>query len=365
MTTTVDDTAEARRLRTALADALAEKGDLTDPAWRKVFEAVPRHPFVPAFFTGPGELVTAADTDWLRTIYTDDVLVTQVTDGVATSSSTAPGLMLAMLHALDVTAGASVLEIATGTGYNAALLAERLGPASRLTTIEVDPDLARTAEERLRACGCTPLVLAGDGRAGHPGGAPYDRLIATCGFDRLPYTWVEQVRPGGVIVTPLGHGTVRLDVGGDGTASGRFLSTPSYFMRVRSVGETGTVPYPGDPETDGQRPTDLDPSAVQGANAFPFLLSLALPGVATSTDLDDDRHVTGCRLWTSDGSWARVDDGAVRQSGPRRLWDAVEAAHNWWEENGRPERERFGITLDREGQRLWLDEPGHLVPDFN
>ncbi|GAA0911951.1 methyltransferase domain-containing protein [Streptomyces thermoalcalitolerans] len=363
MTATVDDTAEARRLRVALADALAEKGDLTDPAWRKVFEAVPRHLFVPAFFTGPGEPVTAADPDWLRTVYTDDVLVTQMTDGVATSSSTAPGLMLTMLHALDVTAGASVLEVATGTGYNAALLAERLGPAGRLTTIEVDPDLARTAEERLRACGYTPLVLAGDGRAGHPDGAPYDRLIATCGFHRLPYTWVEQVRPGGVIVTPLGSGTVRLDVG-DGIASGSFLPTPSCFMGVRSAGETGTAPYPGDPETAGRRPTGLDPSAVSWTNAFPFLVSLVLPGVATSTDLDDDRRVTGCRLWTPDGSWARVDDGTVRQFGPRRLWDAVEAAHGWWEENGRPERERFGIVLDREGQRLWLDEPGHLVPDF-
>ncbi|OIJ90492.1 protein-L-isoaspartate(D-aspartate) O-methyltransferase [Streptomyces monashensis] len=355
------DTDEARRLRRGLASALAEKGDLTDPGWRKVFEKVPRHVFVPEFWLGPDRRLTAADVDWLSHVYTDDVLVTQMTEGAATSSSTAPGLMLVMLHALDVTDGARVLEVATGTGYNAALLAARLGSAN-VTTIEVDPELAKLAEERLNACGYTPTVLTGDGRAGHPAGTPYDRLIATCGFAQLPYAWVEQVRPGGVIVCPLGWGTVRLTVEDGGTASGRFLATPSYFMTVRSNGETGSVPYPGDPQNPDERATHLDPSAPFRDDAFPFLLSLAVPGTAQASDLDDDRRVIGCRLWAADGSWARVEGDSVRQAGPRRLWGEAEAAWRWWEEQGRPGRDRFGLTVDRDGQRVWLDSTDHLLP---
>lgn len=351
------DTEEARRLRGELADALEKSGDLAAPEWRRVFEAVPRHAFVPGFFTGPDRLVTAADEDWLKLVYSDDALVTQMTDGIATSSSTAPGLMLAMLQALDVEDGNTVLEVAVGTGYNLALLAERLG-AAQVFGIEVDAGLARLAEERLTGCGYTPTVVAGDGRSGYRLGAPYDRLIATCGFTTVPYPWVEQMRPGGVIVCPLGSGTVRLVVDEAGEASGRFLAVPSYFMGVREAGATGAAAYPGTPEATRDRATALPPSALFAGDAFPFLLSLTVPGLVMSSELDEGRNVVGCRLWTPDGSWAQVQGGTVRQAGPRPLWDAVEYAHDLYEHQGRPGRERFGATVTAEGQRLWLDDPG-------
>ncbi|MDI3422961.1 methyltransferase domain-containing protein [Streptomyces luteolus] len=251
--------------------------------------------------------------------------------------------------------------MATSTGYNAALLTARLGSAN-VTTIEVDPGLALLADERLRACGQTPAVRTGDGRAGHPARAPYDRLIATCGFTAVPYAWVEQVRPGGLIVCPLGSGTVRLVVGEDGTAAGQFLRTRSYFMGVRAAGETGAAPYPGDPGTPDERPTRLAPTALARSDSFPFLLSLALPGAATSTDLDDTDRITGCRIWTPDGSWARASTRTVRQAGPQRLWDVVEDAYDWWLCNGRPARERFGVTVTRAGTAVWLGRPDQPVP---
>ena len=85
-------------------------------------------------------------------------------------------------------------------------------------------------------------------------------------------------------------------------------------------------------------------------------------GTAQASDLDSDRRVIGCRLWAADGSWARVDGDSVRQAGPRRLWDEAEAAWRWWEEQGRPGRDRFGLTVDRDGQRVWLDSTDHLLP---
>lgn len=362
MTTPTEE--RAAQLRAALAETLEVGGQLTDPTWRKVFETVPRHPFVPEFWTlagGEQRHVTSADPQWLDLVYVDDALATQLTDNVATSSSTAPGLMLTMLQALDVADGHRVLEVATGTGYNAALLSERLG-SHQVVTVEVDPVLARLAGSRLRHCGYTPLVVAGDGRDGCPARAPYDRLIATCGFSAIPAAWLEQVRPAGTIVCPLGSGTVRLVVSDGGRAEGRFLPTGSYFMAVRETGTTGTPAHPGRPSPTSGRLTGLDLATVAEDDAFRFLLSLSTPDTASASERGDDGRVTAVELWSADGSWARAEGETVRQAGPRMLWDAVEAAHALYIEYDRPARERFGATVTADGQHVWLDSPSHSVP---
>lgn len=362
MTTHTEE--RAAQLRAALADTLEASGQLTEPTWRKVFETVPRHPFVPEFWTladGEQRHVTSTDPQWLDLVYADDALATQLTDGVATSSSTAPGLMLTMLRALDVADGHRVLEVATGTGYNAALLSERLG-SHQVVTAEVDPVLARLAGSRLRRCGYTPLVVAEDGRNGYPARAPYDRLIATCGFSAIPPAWLEQVQPDGVIVCPLGWGTVRLVVSDRGRAEGRFLPTGSYFMAVRDAGTTGTPAHPGRPSATSGRLTGLDLAAVAEDDAFRFVVSLAAPGTASASERGDGGRVTAVELWSADGSWARAEGETVRQAGPRLLWGAVEAAHKLYAEHDRPDRERFGMTVTAEGQHIWLDSPSQPVP---
>ncbi|MQY13786.1 Protein-L-isoaspartate O-methyltransferase [Streptomyces sp. RB5] len=361
---TTYDEERATRLRTALADVLEAGGRLSDPAWRKAFEAVPRHLFVPEFWTltddGPRR-VTAADSDWLELVYSDDALATQFTDGVATSSSTAPSLMLAMLQALDVADGHRVLEIATGTGYNAALLVERLG-SPRVVTVEVDPMLAGLARTRLRHCGYDALVHAGDGREGYVDSAPYDRLIATCGFHTVPKAWLEQVRAGGVIVCPLGWGTVRLVVTSNSHAEGRFLPDPSYFMAVRDTDTTGTPAHPGRPAAISDRSTDLDLTVVAEDETFRFVLSLVVPDTVFASESDGDDRVTAVELWGAGGAWARAEGDRARQAGPQALWDAVEAAHRWYEAHGRPGRERFGVTVTAGEQSVWLDSPDRPVP---
>ncbi|MFC9817869.1 protein-L-isoaspartate(D-aspartate) O-methyltransferase [Streptomyces virginiae] len=359
---TVLDTPAARRMRVKLADTLEAKGALSDPNLRRALEAVPRHLLVPGFWAGPGQLVGPDGPDYLARVYSDDVLATQITDGVVTSSSTAPGLMLAMLQALDVRPHHQVLEVATATGYNAAILCELVG-ADHVITIEVDPGLAGDAERRLAEAGYRPRVVAKDGRSGFWDRAPYDRLIATCGFTTVPFAWVEQMRPGGVIVCPVGSGNVRLTVDDNSKrAEGRFLPEPSYFMSVREAGTTGTADYPHAAEDEAvTRPTGLDPAALFGKDGFPFLLSLLLPGVALSSELDGTGAVTGCRIWTADGSWARVTEGTAHQAGPRNLWDRAEAAHQAWEEHDGPGRDRFGLTVTADGQALWVDDPARVL----
>jgi len=148
-------------------------------------------------------------------------------------------MVLAMLDALDVHDGQQVLEIGTGTGYSAALLAHRLGE-QQVTSIEVDPVLTAQARNSLQAAGYHPTVVCADGVAGWPDTAPYDRVICTAAViaGRLPYSWVQQTRPGGLILTPWGTAycngaLLLLTVHDDHTATGRFVGNAA-FMRLRT-----------------------------------------------------------------------------------------------------------------------------------
>lgn len=132
----VDDS-RARALAVRLADELFELGAIRSLEWQCVFARGPRHVFVPRFYQRSPEgwqMVDGTDvekrSDWLDQVYSNKVLVTALDgdlSGQPISSSTEPGLMASMLELLDVQDHHRVLEIGTGTGYNAALLCERLG----------------------------------------------------------------------------------------------------------------------------------------------------------------------------------------------------------------------------------------------
>jgi len=96
-----------------------------------------------------------------------------------------PSLMVRMLELLEMTDTSRVLEIGTATGYNAALLCHRLG-ATQVAGIELHPELAAEAAERLGALGYRPTLATGDGAAGIPHRAPFDRIIATCAVPEIP-----------------------------------------------------------------------------------------------------------------------------------------------------------------------------------
>jgi len=133
MTADVDVTANARH---RLVETLIDKGALSTSEWFAVFRTVPRHAFVSRFSLlgrdGSNEHYDLDDPDRrdasMAAVYADQTLITRWDEGGAPiSSSSTPSLMATMLEALDVHPGHRVLEIGTGTGYNAALLAHRLG----------------------------------------------------------------------------------------------------------------------------------------------------------------------------------------------------------------------------------------------
>ncbi|MGQ0773011.1 MAG: protein-L-isoaspartate O-methyltransferase family protein, partial [Pseudonocardiales bacterium] len=228
------DSDETRALRREMVTALVNDDTLTDDRWRHAFLAVPRHVLVPAYYQASERVDGETDPQhWLRLVYSDTTLITQRRPDAVTSSGTMPSLVATMLQALEVQDGHQVLQVATGTGYTAALLCERLGSA-QVTSIDIDPDLTTTARHRLLRCGYTPTVVTADGAHGHPDRAPYDRIIVTFAVTSIPPAWIDQTRAGGIVLAPVHSGLAKLTVTDQGHAEGRFIG-PGYFMRHRTA----------------------------------------------------------------------------------------------------------------------------------
>jgi protein-L-isoaspartate(D-aspartate) O-methyltransferase len=132
--------------------------------------------------------------------------LTRDEDGFPLTQTTNPELMARMLVGLQVEPGASALEIGTGSGYNAALLSELVGEGGRVVSIEVSETVSADARRRLLENGYGGVRLrVGDGWGGYAANAPYDRIIATTKPSRIPESWVLQLKPGGILVTPIDH----------------------------------------------------------------------------------------------------------------------------------------------------------------
>ena len=368
-----------------LVEDLVGRGVLDQP-WRAAFLAVPREVFIPEViwrYVGD-DLVPLRrgeePAEWLARAYGPHYVVTQVDDGspagphgrgrVPTSSASRPDIVAMMLAAGQIEPGMRVLEIGTGTGYTAALLAHYLG-ARNVTSIEVDPTLATLARAALERAGYGEVtVVTGDGARGCPEAAPFDRVLSTVAAPRVPYAWVAQTRPGGLVVTPWNSaykpaGLLSLTVGTEGTAIGGLVDTTISFMPLRDQ----RIPRPAVADvvrdTDIPERSDTDLHACHLCNDdAPFAIALSVPGchwVYEPTPSDDDRWC----VWFLDPttrSWARFDYQSdtqrwpVHQFGPRRLFDEVSAAYHRWDHAGQPPATQWRFTITPDGQRVELTD---------
>lgn len=366
--------------------------------WQDLIAEVPRDPFIPGTIwvdidaghphSGFVSLSQRDDPHrWAELVSGNEPVITQVDEGRTSvgeigwspsSSCSKPSIVAKMLAALEVQSGHAVLEIGTGTGWNAALLCRRVGSRGRVVSVEVDPVIAQAAREALIRAGYSPLVITADGARGHWDAGPYDRVLATAAVREIvPRAWLEQTRPGGLIVTPWGtdycNGVMlTLRVTAEGTASGRFGGDLA-FMRLRAQRRRYYEP------DDAQiQDAQVSTTEVHGWDFFrminsdqaAFTIGLRVPHCALTVELDkfgEDHHVLELDDITT-RSWARLDADltspdrlVVRQLGPRRLWDEAEAAYDWWYEHSKPGLTRFGMTMTPTTQTVWLDEPNAVV----
>jgi len=150
-----------------------------------------------------------------------------------------PFIVASMTELLDLSGNEKVLEIGTGSGYQAAVLAELCG---EVYTIEIIPELGHQAEELLKELGYKNIfVKIGNGYLGWPEKAPFDRIIVTCAPENIPRPLVDQLKPGGLIVIPVGkaYHTQTLVVVSKSN-NGKILEREQYPVRF--------VPMTGEPD---------------------------------------------------------------------------------------------------------------------
>jgi protein-L-isoaspartate(D-aspartate) O-methyltransferase len=238
----------------SLVQTLKSQGWLKSSDLINAFQKIPRHAFIECFYTidtsrkedklaWKKHYVTSEEDIplWLEQIYANDPLVTLVDEaGRPICSSTAPWLMAQMLEQLSLTENIKVLEIGTGTGYNAALLAAVVGNPSSIYSIDIISSLVEHADKAIKRVLGKPInVTVGNGLEGSASGAPYDRIIATGSSKNAPISWFNQLRNNGLLIFNLQwniNGNMLLvQKSNDGkSAKGIFLDGPSTaFIELR------------------------------------------------------------------------------------------------------------------------------------
>lgn len=342
-----------------------EKGYPLAEAVRRAFLLVDRHHFVPSHYVRDGY-------DWKAQpvgpeVYEDRVLVTSLDHrGIPNSSSSQPSLMAYMLSALDLASGMRVLEIGTGTGYNAALIGTIVGPAGKVMSVDIRPDLIAHVAPRLMSLPGVHVTVA-DGLQGYKEMAPYDRIIATGASQMVPPAWLEQLAVGGILIGSLATGLTtvtplyRLVKHNDGSVDGTFLPTPAFFMDLYEHEQEVELPWDDTFYTSlpmiEQDETDLNLLSLLRNASFDLFVKQHLPdlqahlriqrqqGTAPMIQeiyifLPDHAMLTCTHHSQTNQPWHIEARGSVP------LWSRLLEIYHIWEQQGQPDLSRYHIAVE-------------------
>lgn len=169
-----------------LIEDLKAKGYIRSKKVEEAMLSVPRELFVP--------------DDKIMYTYEDQPLMIGLEQTIS-----APHMVAMMTELLNLNEGDKVLEIGTGSGYHAAILSKMVGSRGKIVSVERFEDLAKIAEENLKKAKITGVkIVVGDGSLGYKDDAPYDKICVTCAAPDIPPPLIEQLKPGGRMVIPIG-----------------------------------------------------------------------------------------------------------------------------------------------------------------
>ncbi len=300
-------------------------------------------------------------------------------DGTVLSSSSQPTMIAIMLEQLQLAPGMNVLEIGTGTGYNAALIKHIIGDEGHLTSVEIDAEVAEMARVNLQKTAMGEVdVVIGDGAQGFGPRASYDRIIATAGIWDVPAVWVRQLKPQGILVAPIWvegfevSTALRLQSDGSlysennrlcgfirlrGQAAGpelgmRIGTTGLYIYSSEAIDATALQMLISDDAEDIYLGAPLDPQEYwQGFLPYlvlhvPETFILARYQVAPNTSAYEITGTGFALLAHSTACFVPVHThGLARSFGGADALLAVQDALTAWEQDGKPQQDRLRLRL--------------------
>ena len=359
------------------------------PQVAEAFLRVPRHPFVSHYYehqSGSRAWTRYEQSEtiaWYEHVYQDQALITQVDEQRRIlSSSSQPTIMACMLNALKVEPGMRVLEIGTGTGYNAGLLAALTEDPHLVTTIDIDGSAvehARTVLTDVVGEGLT--VVQGDGSKGFSEHAPYDRIIATASTPTLPLSWAEQLAPDGLLVcilqpryTALG-GLLVAKKHSDELLKGALTQLATFMALRNDHPAERKIPidlYAPSLVTFSYNSVLFEPSLLQTDHHFAFFFYSALPDIRLIRRPPRDEDIyyreafpQGYLALQSHPS-SRVELRGDRPSA-HQLWNCFTSIYSSWlhYEQPRITQYEWEMNLKSGYQTLFLTTPHGLLWPFN
>lgn len=344
----------------ALQDSLAMSihSYVKDQSIFDAFRAIPRHVFVPSFYddlagdkhTAWREVSSEMNRDeWLQLVYSDRPLTISLdAHNYPDSSSSQPSLMAQMQESAKLERGSRVLEIGTGTGYNAALLAHIAGP-SNIVTIDINKTLVDAAQQRIRSVvGPDVTALHADGR-NLPDIGSFNAIIVTGAHETIESSWIRALAPGGRLVTnwagKLGAKVmIEATKIGDGL-QGNVCSYGGYFM---SLHDGEGVDYRILPREKGL--DVIAESAFQqpfNDEDFRFFLQINTPSLRYSTYT---LKTSGNKMYVlHDASHREVQIYPDKVKGDASLWKEISCLHERFDQLHRPHRQHFTFTAGFDG----------------
>jgi protein-L-isoaspartate(D-aspartate) O-methyltransferase len=298
-----------------------------------------------------------------------------------------------MVRLADVQAGMRVLEIGTGSGYTAAVLAKAVGPTGRVVSVDVDAGLVARATELHRTAGNAQVdIHVADGAHGWKAGAPYDRVLGWTTPHVVPEEWVWQAAPGAIVVTPVkikdiavAHAVIRCRVEqGEPTAAtlhqGSFIEmTPEpindfgqprrYVVCAigRGSGERAWLSVSGMHDTSSSQweplirqlaaaepePGWIDPAHWRDFTTFLLCAVSDVPLISASTGAHWGFGLTyanGADSSTTDnnGAAAVLSDGALVACGDTVARERLREVRDAWEQAGKPGYDAAVVTFERD-----------------
>ena len=359
---------------------LEQKGAFTAPWLQEAVRAVSRHHFIERYYDDKGGLVDFdGSEDQLKLIYSDSVLTLRQPPNH--SSASQPCLVMRMLADLDVQPGRKVLEIGTGSGWNAGLLSFGVGDGRLVYSVDAQPDLVEGAGTHLRSAGVEGVNLrAGDGGFGWPEAAPFDRIVATVGCPDIPRAWHEQLAEDGILLVPLktagiGDPLIRLRKQDDRMV-GRF-SRWSWFKTLQGdywSDSEDILEGPFEPSLEALLLAEPQVFALPEPLTIDCLFFLRLKGLRFQGFQSNDPrslqlhggclHRESMSVFSPDRDWP-----VLRVYGNSDLGNLVSDCQQEWIQLGRPRITDFRIELvGRDAAcydtRFWLDKRRHACLKF-
>ncbi len=339
--------------------------------FRQAVAATPRHLFVHRFRLKDLSAKTQTNEDPLRDcdadpmaaladIYSDAVMNHVDAAGERLpSTNSQPSYVLWLLHLLDLRPGQRVLEIGSGSGWLAAVMARLVGEGGRVTGIEIIPELAAQSRADLTRLGFDNVsVLAADGAYGHAEGAPFDRVMITAASWELPDVLFDQVAEGGRALVPVelrGGGCQVTVLRREEAGFSAERAVPGWFVPLLGVGQQrprfrfGLAELPFWDEISGAKPRHVklplakEEGAAGGAEAaFRAFLGRTAPGFAVfgKGEPSEQRLCTPAEPFgivdDADRSVALWREGALLGYGGTRAIRAVARAYARWASYGLP-----------------------------